>query len=244
MADRKYYVICDIGCKFESMTKEQILTAIMQAVKEGTIGDIDTGFITTIKTINGHGLKFFIGPQSEFESLSEDERQDLFPIITNDTTIESINAAIEVLQNDFESVRDGLADGSFIVNKAENAPLSFESEQSITIVDANEYVKLKWNTLYMLIVELEQNGDVVSTCVSNLFIPKRPSVASIPAYYTNYRSSMMLCCEATKSDVEFYARAPISTVDGVDYFNIGLAAVDGTLPSGTWRIKVCELRSF
>lgn len=99
MAGRKYYALCDSNCKFETMSKEQILTAITQAVNEGTIGDIDTGFITTIKTINGTPLKFFVGTQSEYGLLTEAERKDLFAIITNDTTRDGILEAIEMLKN-------------------------------------------------------------------------------------------------------------------------------------------------
>lgn len=76
------------------MTKEQILAAIVQAVNEGTIGNIDTGFITTVKTINGTPLSFFVGSQAEYNELSDEQRENLFAIITNDTTKEALFAAI------------------------------------------------------------------------------------------------------------------------------------------------------
>ena len=94
MATPIVYVICDNNCKFESMTKEQILAAIVQAVNEGTIGDIDTGFITTVKTINGTPLSFFVGTQAEYNELSEEQQKDLFAIITDDKTKEALFAAI------------------------------------------------------------------------------------------------------------------------------------------------------
>lgn len=96
------YVICDKNCKFEGMTKEQILTAIMQAVNEGTFGDIDAGFITTIKTINGKSIKFFYGEQAAYNELSDEEKENLFAIITNDTTITDLAAALEELKEAFE----------------------------------------------------------------------------------------------------------------------------------------------
>ena len=105
MADnRNYYVLCRDNCKFESMTKEQILTAITQAVNEGTIGDIDAGFVTTIKTINGTALRFFVGSQYEYETLSEDERDGVFAIITNDTTKDGITEAIKNLQDEIKDI--------------------------------------------------------------------------------------------------------------------------------------------
>ena len=86
------------------MTKEQILAAITQAVQEGTIADVDTGFVTTLKTINGKGLKFFFGTQAEYETLTAAEKSSLFAIITNDTSREAFLTAVEELQNRAESL--------------------------------------------------------------------------------------------------------------------------------------------
>lgn len=98
MQTPKVYVICDQNCLYEGMTKEQILAAITQAVNEGTIGDCDTGFIQTIKTINGLPLRFFVGDQATYNALSDEQKENLYAIITNDTTQDGINAAIEELQ--------------------------------------------------------------------------------------------------------------------------------------------------
>ncbi len=105
MADeRKYYVLCDQNCKFESMTKEQILTAIVQAVENGTFDNIDTGFVTTLKTINNKSLKFFVGTQNEYDSLSSEEKEGVFAIITNDTYKDDILNAIVALEGITESL--------------------------------------------------------------------------------------------------------------------------------------------
>lgn len=102
MADRKYFVLCEQNCKFESMTKEQILSAITQAVSEGTIGDIDTGFVTTVKTINGASVKFFYGTSAEYNALSEEEKQNLCAILTNDN--EELALILENLKSDVETL--------------------------------------------------------------------------------------------------------------------------------------------
>ncbi len=104
MADRKYYVICESGCRFESMTKEQILTAIMQAVETGKITDVDAGFVTTIKTIDGSPLRFFVGTQARYEALSSAEKENLFAIITNDTTKADMLATLETLRKDIDGI--------------------------------------------------------------------------------------------------------------------------------------------
>lgn len=104
METPRVYVICDQNCKFESMTKEQILTAIMQAVNEGTIENIDAGFVQTIKTVNGVPLRFFVGEQSAYDALNDEEKQNLFAIITNDTTKEGILNSIKELQADINTL--------------------------------------------------------------------------------------------------------------------------------------------
>lgn len=125
MADTpKVYVICDQNCKFEGMTREQILTAITQAVNEGTIGNIDTGFITTIKTINGLPLKFFVGSQSEYEALTAEEKNGLYAIITNDSTRENMEELLETVSKSLTELIEGLGTGNVVVGKAKEAQRS------------------------------------------------------------------------------------------------------------------------
>lgn len=72
MADIKYYVFCDNDCKYEGMTKEQIIAAIAEAT--GAIPtDIDSAFITKIKEKNNNSaLSFWLGTESEFNALNVD----------------------------------------------------------------------------------------------------------------------------------------------------------------------------
>lgn len=86
----KVYAVCGKNCFYETLTREQILTAIAQAVETGEIGDIDAGFVQTIKTINGVPLKFFVGTQSLYDTLSEEDKQNLFALITDDTSSEEL----------------------------------------------------------------------------------------------------------------------------------------------------------
>lgn len=102
------YVFCNNNCKYEGLTKEQILTAITQAINEGTIGDIDTGFVTTIKTINGSPLKFFVGTQDEYEALTDEQREGLYAIITNDPTAENLANALVALERELDSYKEAI----------------------------------------------------------------------------------------------------------------------------------------
>lgn len=135
----KVYVICDQNCKYEGLTREQILTAITQAVNEGTVSDIDVGFVQTIKTINNVPLKFFVGTQAEYAELTDEDKVDLFALITNDTTREGIEAAIEELrgtvnsqQAEIEGLQRDLASGSFTVNSALYASEALQADKATT----------------------------------------------------------------------------------------------------------------
>ena len=117
----KKYCYCENNCRYETLSKEEILAAIAQAVATGKIGECDTGFITTIKTINGQPLKFFVGDQNEYTDLSEEQKENLFAIITNDTTKEGITKALGELQTNYKELSEGLNNGNVVVAKAKNA---------------------------------------------------------------------------------------------------------------------------
>lgn len=98
MAERKYYCFCAANCKWETMTKEQILTAIEQAVSTGSIHDIDSGFVTTLREINRQrGLRFWVGTTAEYNSLPSRENNVLY-IKTDDNSAEDLNKAIKELK--------------------------------------------------------------------------------------------------------------------------------------------------
>ena len=151
MATPIVYVICDQNCKFEGMTKEQILTAIAQAVETGTIGDIDTGFITTIKTINGTPLKFFVGEQAEYDALTAEKKAGLFAIITNDATKAALLEAIEELQTNYKTLSEGLTDGSFVVGNAKDAETaSALKSNEKTYTETSNEIKLEAGKVYII----------------------------------------------------------------------------------------------
>lgn len=150
MADTpKVYVICDQNCKFESMTKEQIYTAIIEALETGGISNVDTGFIQTIKTINNVPLKFFVGTQFDYDALSETDKENLFAIISDDTSKAALAVYLEKLRSDIDSLEEkhnGLADSVLAI--ATYRP-SGGSEETFSI-DLPRGKKLK-NLAYIMI---------------------------------------------------------------------------------------------
>lgn len=60
---------------------------------------LDKLSFNSIQTINGTTLKFFVGDQATYNALSKNDKQDLFAIITDDTTKEELFSAIEELNS-------------------------------------------------------------------------------------------------------------------------------------------------
>lgn len=93
MAGRKFYCICDANCKFETMTKEQIIDALAAAattayVKDGCLyieagGGVsveeDAAFITQIKEGNAGGnVSVWVGTEAEFNAIAPAVKADSF----------------------------------------------------------------------------------------------------------------------------------------------------------------------
>ena len=94
MESGKYYVLADGNNLYESMTKEQILSAIVQAVESHTISDVDTGFITTLKEQNsGDAFKIWLGTTAEYNAIQQKERNCLY-ILSDDTELEDLENEI------------------------------------------------------------------------------------------------------------------------------------------------------
>lgn len=108
--ERKYYVISDDNCKFESLTKEEILAAIVQAIESGEISDVDTGFVTTVKETNHNAdLKFWYGTQTEYNALQTLD-PDMYYIIKDDTRLDEIEAQLIDEMNGYHFVMETVTD--------------------------------------------------------------------------------------------------------------------------------------
>ncbi len=107
MSERNYYVLCDDNCRFESMTKEQILAAIYES--SGYVPsqeEIDAGFITKIKEMNKNGqLKWWVGTEAEYNAVSEKDDNTLY-VITDGGEYEDIVGAIEANSIAIENLRN------------------------------------------------------------------------------------------------------------------------------------------
>ena len=138
MESGKYYVISAGNNLTESMTKEQILSAITQAVESHTIADVDTGFVEKIKEQNSAtNLKFWVGSTAQYNALATKE-QGCFYLLTDDPQFEDMESSIEnlltdvaQLQSDFASLTEpnkilyGNETQAAILSGDETTPVSF-----------------------------------------------------------------------------------------------------------------------
>lgn len=70
MADKTYFVLCADDCKYEGMTKEQIIAAIAEATG-ATPTSIDDAFITKIKEQNANvAMKIWVGNRAQYNALT------------------------------------------------------------------------------------------------------------------------------------------------------------------------------
>ena len=66
-----FYVLCDDDCRYEGMTREQILTAIQEAVAQGYVSDPDNAVFSKIKDIHASAaIQIWVGTEAEFNALS------------------------------------------------------------------------------------------------------------------------------------------------------------------------------
>lgn len=104
MPDEKNVYALDEGKNsWLTMTKEQILSAITQAVNEGTIGDIDTGFVTKLKEMNESlSIQFWFGTSAEFNAIAEKSANTLY-VLTDD----DMPSMIEELSSNVDGIISG-----------------------------------------------------------------------------------------------------------------------------------------
>ncbi|MBR2679366.1 MAG: hypothetical protein IKG80_04130 [Clostridia bacterium] len=111
-----YYVVDDLKNLTESLTKEQILAAIVQAVEQHAVADVDTGFVTMLKEQNyGNALKMWVGTTADYNALETKEDNCLY-LLSDDATYDDLIASISRVK---QIQNEALAkNGAVILNTA------------------------------------------------------------------------------------------------------------------------------
>lgn len=192
MAERNYYVIDEGKCLFPAMTKEQTLTAITEAVESGKIRNVDTGFVTTIKEINGNSpLRFWVGTAAEYNAIKNPE-QNCFYILSDEGDGTEIELAISELLKSVQSLTNAvdrvgvtLFEGNISCNT---------SKLSINVPTLSKYNEIiayiKADTLGTVAVHCLKNS-APSRFTGDLFIPAETDpTAEYVSYFYIYKQQI------------------------------------------------------
>lgn len=211
---RKFYVICEDNCKFESMTKEQIVAAIVEATGN-TPTNVDAAFITKIKEQNSNNpVKIWIGTQAEYNALTEKDGDTVY--FYDDTNIEDLQKSIINIINGTTPVAQ--AKNALNANRAINAEYTdiTNSDWQINAVDDLEFED---NFFYQLIAIDEQDG---GSFLLPFFFYAPPSNVIVSSYFE------LASTVITKTD----SSNNLSTI--TEYKLFGTKAL---LPSGNVGVK-------
>jgi hypothetical protein len=86
------------------MTKEEILTAIQQALSGQQILDPDGGFITKVKELNtGDYVTFWVGSRAEYNALGGNIQKNCIYIMNDDTSASDLEKKLKRLEEKAES---------------------------------------------------------------------------------------------------------------------------------------------
>lgn len=133
MESGKYYVIGYGNNLYESLTKEEILAAITQAIETHTISDVDTGFVTTIKEQNSNqGLKFWVGTTAQYNAIAVKD-PNCFYILTDDVELEDLEQQIAQLSESVDLIA-GLRNKVILdtlVNYGDNLSVTLSGTENI-----------------------------------------------------------------------------------------------------------------
>lgn len=115
MSDINVFALDEAKNNHLTMTKEQIYAAIFQAINEGTISDIDSGFVSKLLEKNQNTtVEFWFGTISQFEQIAEKKENTVY-ILTNDPTLDDIENNFKLLN---ESINEISLDLSGCVKKS------------------------------------------------------------------------------------------------------------------------------
>jgi hypothetical protein len=95
MPDPIYYALDENNNRIQTLSKEEILSAIAQAQEAASVLDYEGAFITKIRELNANkDLQFWIGTQAEYNAISPKAKNVLY-IISDDNHKEEIIEGIE-----------------------------------------------------------------------------------------------------------------------------------------------------
>ena len=118
-----------------------------------------TASVIGVKTINGGVLRLFVGRKAEYDNLTEEQKNNLFAIITDDTAKANIEERLDSLEATAEALVSEKEDEWLEVSKAKTANVAgtastanvlTATEKSCEITTSGVEVSLDANSVYAL----------------------------------------------------------------------------------------------
>ena len=228
MADKKYFCLCGSNCRYETMTKEQILAAITQAMSTGEVKDINTGFVTTIKEQNkGVALSFWVGTNAQYNAL-ETIDTNCFYIITDDRSIADVHSLYDELSKTVLQHTDKLnAQSDYVVSKG-------------TI---NGWTFRKWNSGVAECWGKFRHTVAITEAVSNSDFYRSGVVTELlPTELFKSITAVDITDTRTADDAVYLSRVKLATATKIDFFYLrgGTSSTTATFDTyitvkGTWK---------
>ena len=179
MADVNVFVFDGANNKYESLTKEEILAAIQQAVSTHEITDVDTGFVTKIKEQNQNKqLQFWVGKQAEYTALPTKD-ENTFYIVTDDSSFDDIADAVNQMQADVETIQDTFA----TLQAAEQTDAENISGLLSDVTSINVFVE---QLIERKTIEFYSDGDESQTTVGSLTFSRVGNIANLQGTITGF----------------------------------------------------------
>ena len=174
MANRYISKLFKSGEEFEAFL--EALDNFKKGVSDGTVTVPKASVSGAIATIKGTTIKIYYGTKSGYNSLTESEKKNLYPIITDDTTITDINAAITSLNSNLSKFKSDLSSGAVTVAKAEsatNATNATNASYATRAVSANkattaDSANLASSATYAGKANADHNGAVIDSTYLHL----------------------------------------------------------------------------
>ena len=105
------------------------------AVKDATARNMIEN-LQKLKTVTGGTIKFFVGTQAEYDTLTETQKQDLFALITDDKTHEELVKQLENINNiNDEAYEKFDAIAQTLLNHGENIAELYALEDELSEAD-------------------------------------------------------------------------------------------------------------
>ncbi len=111
-----------------------------------------------IKTVNGGVLHIFVGTKADYDALTEDQKQDLFAIITDDSTKDTIMSTL-----------NGFRNGTEAVGKASKvSPVGVETKTYNVTLGTD--ITLDENSVYLVTIKMA-DAQYLNHPVTNFILP-------------------------------------------------------------------------